>query len=86
MRARSIANQDPKVLTAPIAIAAIENNYDCSLTITQLQANQPPGTGYLVQLSSIYNETDVRALFSRRPSYSPPFPCRRFTPSHSPSR
>jgi hypothetical protein len=56
-----IANQNTQVLSSPIAIVAIENNFDCSKTITPDQANQPPGTGYMVQLANILNETDVYA-------------------------
>lgn len=56
----SVANQDVKILSAPIAIIAIENNYDCSRTITQDQANQPAGTGYMIQLANPLNQTDVR--------------------------
>jgi len=56
-----VANQNPAILSSPIAIVAIENNYDCSKTITQEQANQAPGTGYMIQLANILNETDVYA-------------------------
>jgi len=56
-----IANTDVKVLTAPIAIIAIQSNYDCSHTITQDQANQPPGTGYMIQLADPFNSTHVYA-------------------------
>jgi hypothetical protein len=56
-----VANSDPKVLVAPIAIVAIENNFDCSKTITQDQANQAPGTGYTIQLANPFNETDIYA-------------------------
>jgi hypothetical protein len=56
-----VANQSPQVLSSPIAIVAIENNYDCSKTITPQQANQAPGTGYMIQLANTLNETDVYA-------------------------
>jgi len=56
-----ITNQNLSVFAGPIAIVAIENNYDCSRTITQDQANQPAGTGYIIQLASPFNETDVYA-------------------------
>jgi len=56
-----IANQNPQVLTAPIAIIAVEDNFDCSKTITPDQANQPVGTGYIVQLANTLNSTDVYA-------------------------
>ena len=58
-----INNSDPKILTAPIAVIAIQNNYDCSITITQDQANQPVGTGWTVVLANPLNNTDVRAEF-----------------------
>jgi hypothetical protein len=56
-----VTNSNPSVFSGPIAIVAIENNYDCSKTITQEQANQPVGTGYMIQLASPFNETDVYA-------------------------
>jgi len=56
-----VANQNTQVLSSPIAIVAIENNFDCSKIITPDQANQPPGTGYIIQLANILNETDVYA-------------------------
>jgi len=56
-----INNTDPTVLTAPIAVIAIQNNYDCSITITQDQANQPVGTGWTVLLANPLNNTDVYA-------------------------
>jgi len=56
-----IANTNTKLLANPIAVIAIENNYDCSKSLTQEQVNQPPGTGYVVQLANIFNETDVYA-------------------------
>jgi hypothetical protein len=56
-----LANKDPKILVAPIAIIAIVNNYDCSKAITKDQANQPPGTGYTVQLADIFNSTHIYA-------------------------
>jgi len=56
-----INNSDPKILTAPIAVIAIQNNYDCSITITQDQANQPVGTGWTVVLANPLNNTDVYA-------------------------
>lgn len=55
-----INNSDPKILTGPIAVIAIQNNYDCSITITQDQANQPVGTGWTVLLANPLNNTDVR--------------------------
>ncbi|OJT02836.1 hypothetical protein TRAPUB_6692 [Trametes pubescens] len=56
-----IANSDPKVLTAPQAFIAQQNNFDCSKLITKDQINQAPGTGYTIQLANIFNETDIFA-------------------------
>lgn len=70
----SIGNQNPKVLTAPIAIIAIENNFDCSKTITQDQSNQAAGTGYFVQLADPFNNTNVSSLSPfQKIYYSVPF-------------
>ncbi|KAF9458369.1 hypothetical protein BDZ94DRAFT_1313327 [Collybia nuda] len=54
-----IANKDPKVLVAPMAFIGIINNFDCSKTITQDQANQAAGTGYTIQLANPLNSTEV---------------------------
>ncbi|KAH7924942.1 hypothetical protein BV22DRAFT_1034639 [Leucogyrophana mollusca] len=54
-----LANSNPAVLSAPIAIIAVQYNYDCSETITQQQASQAPGTGYTIQLANTLNSTDV---------------------------
>jgi len=56
-----INNKDPKILTAPIAVIAIQQNFQCSITITQDQANQPVGTGWTVVLANPLNNTDVYA-------------------------
>ncbi|KZP03641.1 hypothetical protein FIBSPDRAFT_879272 [Athelia psychrophila] len=56
-----IANSNVALLPSPIAVISIENNYDCSKTLTQEQVNQPVGTGYTVQLANIFNETDIYA-------------------------
>ncbi|CAL1709006.1 unnamed protein product [Somion occarium] len=56
-----IANTDPKVLTQPQAIIAIENNFDCSKTITQDQASQAAGSGYTILLANPLNSTEVYA-------------------------
>ncbi|KAG6878180.1 hypothetical protein C0992_008515 [Termitomyces sp. T32_za158] len=51
--------RDPKVLTSPLAILSIENNFDCSKTITADQLNAAPGQGYTIQLANPLNSTDV---------------------------
>ncbi|KIM64895.1 hypothetical protein SCLCIDRAFT_1213000 [Scleroderma citrinum Foug A] len=56
-----LANSNPSILVQPIAIIAIEPNYDCSKTITQQQASQPPSTGYTVLLANPLNSSDVYA-------------------------
>jgi len=56
-----IANKDPKVLSAPMAIVGVQNNFDCSKSITQDQANQAPGTGYTIQLADPLNSTNIYA-------------------------
>ncbi|KAI0070131.1 hypothetical protein K474DRAFT_1670386 [Panus rudis PR-1116 ss-1] len=65
-----IANSDPKVLTSPQAIIAVQNNFDCSKTITQDQANYTAGTGYSIQLANPLNSSDIYAqsdLFEIKP-------------------
>ncbi|KAF5383180.1 hypothetical protein D9615_004898 [Tricholomella constricta] len=56
-----VANKDQKVLTAPIAIIGVQNNFDCSKTITQDQISAPPGTGYTILFANTLNQTDVFA-------------------------
>jgi len=46
---------------AALAIIAIQLNSDCSITVSQDKANQPPGTGYTVLLANPLNNTDVYA-------------------------
>ncbi|EDR06683.1 uncharacterized protein LACBIDRAFT_294613 [Laccaria bicolor S238N-H82] len=48
-------------MAAPLAIIAQENNFDCSKTITQDQANQAAGTGYTILLADPLNNTNVYA-------------------------
>jgi len=56
-----IANKDQNVLTAPIAIIGIEDNYQCSQLITQDQSNQPAALGYTIILADTLNNTNVYA-------------------------
>ncbi|KAM5533555.1 hypothetical protein V8D89_012771 [Ganoderma adspersum] len=56
-----IANSDPKVLVAPQAFIAQQNNFDCSKLITKDQINLTPSTGYTIQLADPFNETHVYA-------------------------
>ncbi|OJA20607.1 hypothetical protein AZE42_07761 [Rhizopogon vesiculosus] len=56
-----LTNSNLSILPAPLAIIAVQDNFDCSVTITQQQSAQPAGTGYVVQLANIINGTDVYA-------------------------
>ncbi|KAL4068463.1 hypothetical protein V8B97DRAFT_1918584 [Scleroderma yunnanense] len=56
-----LANSNPSVLVQPIAIIAVQENYDCSKTITQQQSAQPASTGYTVQFANTLNSSDVYA-------------------------
>ncbi|KAI6041957.1 hypothetical protein EDC04DRAFT_2664000 [Pisolithus marmoratus] len=56
-----LANSNPSILVQPIAIIAIEEDYECSKTITQQQSTQPAATGYTVLLANPLNSTDVYA-------------------------
>ncbi|KAI8986734.1 hypothetical protein BD414DRAFT_486884 [Trametes punicea] len=56
-----IANSNPAILVAPFAFIAQQPNYDCSELITKDQVNQPPATGYTIQLADPFNNTNVYA-------------------------
>jgi hypothetical protein len=56
-----LANSNSAVLAAPLAIIAVQDNFDCSETITQQESAQPAGTGYIVQFASTLNSTDIYA-------------------------
>jgi hypothetical protein len=56
-----VANPNPSILPAPIAIIAIEENYICSQEITQDMSNQPPAVNYTVQFANPLNNTDIYA-------------------------
>lgn len=75
-----VGNKDPKILTAPIAIIGIQNNFDCSKLITQDQLTAPAGTGYTVLFANTLNQTDIyltsdvfeiKALGSAYPTSTP---------------
>ena len=70
-----IGNQDKNVLVQPIAIIAIQNNFDCSELITKDKVNMPPATGYTIQLADPFNETNVslpsNMLTHYEPSHTP---------------
>ncbi|KAG1732982.1 hypothetical protein EDB19DRAFT_1639994, partial [Suillus lakei] len=54
-----LTNSNPAVLPAHLVIIAIEENYDCSTTITQQQSAQPATTGYTIQFANTLNSTDI---------------------------
>ncbi|KIK76522.1 hypothetical protein PAXRUDRAFT_835341 [Paxillus rubicundulus Ve08.2h10] len=56
-----LTNSNPSILSGPLAIIAIQQNYDCSETITQQQSAQPAATGYVIQLTNPLNNTEVYA-------------------------
>ncbi|KAG1729515.1 uncharacterized protein EDB91DRAFT_1227968 [Suillus paluster] len=56
-----VANPNTAILASPLAIIAVQENYDCSKTITQQQSAQPAGTGYILQFANTLNETDIYA-------------------------
>ncbi|KAG1726406.1 hypothetical protein EDB19DRAFT_2028408 [Suillus lakei] len=56
-----LANSNPAVLAAPLAFIAVQENFDCSESITQQQSAQPAGTGYTIQFASTLNSTDIYA-------------------------
>jgi hypothetical protein len=46
---------------APLQFLGIQQNFDCSITITNNQVNQAPGTGYQLLLANVFNNTDIFA-------------------------
>jgi len=56
-----VNNSDPKLAVSPLAVIAIQQNFDCSITITQDQANQPAGTGWTILFADPLNNTNVYA-------------------------
>ncbi|TRM55948.1 hypothetical protein BD626DRAFT_521228 [Schizophyllum amplum] len=56
-----LSNTDVNILSGPIGIIAVQENYDCSKMITQQQAAQPAGKGYKVLLTDTLNSTHVYA-------------------------
>ncbi|EKM56617.1 uncharacterized protein PHACADRAFT_253827 [Phanerochaete carnosa HHB-10118-sp] len=57
----SVGNSNPAVLNQPQAIIAVENNFDCSKTITPDQESFAAGDGYFIQFGNTLNSTDVYA-------------------------
>ncbi|KAF8870331.1 hypothetical protein BD779DRAFT_1415734, partial [Infundibulicybe gibba] len=56
-----IANEDPKILPAPLAIIAVQNNSDCSRAVAPDQVNLTPATGYAIRLVDPLNSTSIFA-------------------------
>jgi hypothetical protein len=56
-----VSNTSPTIAVAPLAIIAIQDNFDCSVVITQDEADQPAGTGWTILLADPFNETNVYA-------------------------
>jgi len=57
-----IANSNTGILgAAPEPIVAIQDNFDCSLTIPDNEVQFTPSTGYSVLLANPFNSTDVYA-------------------------
>jgi len=56
-----VANPNPDLLVSVDPIVAVENNFDCSMTLSVDQANFTVGSNYTVQLANILNLTDVYA-------------------------
>jgi hypothetical protein len=57
-----INNISPSVFVGPLAFIAIQNNDDCSVTVTQDQVSQPAGTGYILSFANPLNNTDVYTM------------------------
>ncbi|KAG1732971.1 hypothetical protein EDB19DRAFT_1732364 [Suillus lakei] len=54
-----LANSNTAVLATPLAIIAVEENYNCATTITQQQSAQPAATGYTIQFANTLNTADI---------------------------
>jgi hypothetical protein len=81
-----ITNQDKTKYPSPLAFIAIQQNFDCSIVITQDQANQPAGQGWQILFANPLNNTDVYAssdVFEIKPLGSA-YPS-QVTPSANPS-
>jgi len=54
-----INNTNPSLLLGPLAFIAIQQNYQCSVTVSQDQVDQPPGPGYTLLFADSLNNTNV---------------------------
>jgi len=57
-----VGNQDPKITVSPQAIISVQPNFQCSILVTQDQANQPAGTGWQIFFADILNITNYLAI------------------------
>jgi len=78
-----LANSNPDILVAPLAIIGIQNNFDCSQTITADQVSAAAGTNYTILFSSVNNQTavfatsepfEIKALGATYPTTTPGAP------------
>ncbi|KAL5514300.1 hypothetical protein ACEPAG_2388 [Sanghuangporus baumii] len=80
-----VANSNPSVLVSPLAVVAVQQNFDCSRTLTTQQVNFTTGTGYTVIFADPINSTNVYAQsqeFEVRSAGSP-YPDPSSTPTGS---
>jgi len=78
-----IANTNVNVLAAPLPIIATLPNYVCSKLILSTLLSVPAATGYTIQLTNIFNDTDIYATsepFEIKPAGSS-YPASTATPS-----
>jgi len=78
-----LANSDPNILAAPLAILSPEENFNCAQSIGAEQVNLPPGTNYTIQFANILNQTavfatsepfEIKALGASYPTSTPGAP------------
>ncbi|KAF8239937.1 hypothetical protein L208DRAFT_1374432 [Tricholoma matsutake] len=56
-----IANVNQNILTSPLAIISIEQNYQCSQLMTANQVSQTPAQGYTILFANPINSTQLYA-------------------------
>ncbi|KAG8920672.1 hypothetical protein FRC02_000758 [Tulasnella sp. 418] len=55
-----IQNQNPTVLQGPLALIAVQWDYDCSILFQPVQS-LTPATGYTLTFADVFNQTNVIA-------------------------
>ncbi|KAG8907165.1 hypothetical protein FRB99_005137 [Tulasnella sp. 403] len=55
-----VTNQNTAVLSGPLALVAIQWDYDCSILLPAV-ASLNPGSGYILQFGDVYNQTNIIA-------------------------